>query len=333
MSAVIATTFVQDDPLPLFLLLFLIGLPLWLFSLGGGWRVVDKDTVVIRKDLAGNIQPFYRGSYLYMPIVHTIEAKMPSYPLRHEFPIASIDTRTPGLLQINQIRVRVIYEISDFRTYFDRSADVKERIKDLEDNVKLSRDDPSLWRKVTNEVMYQVIDDAVRDGVWKWAEHVAEDAALQLDVPFEKKPNPEYDPYALSLNREKLAKKIREEVQFLTESWGLCVHSLVFENITIDDGLIRRKTRNKARELENAEHDARKEAIAIRLRGFAEAEVRAETVARVIGVLLNQREKGVALSEQTLYDIVRAAMYSDGEMIWHATMEKGPGPNASVKAA
>jgi hypothetical protein len=330
-SALIATSVTEDNQLLLALAIFVIGLPLWLFSLGGGWRMVEKDTVVIRKSVSGDVKSFHHGSYLYMPIYHTIEAKMPSYLLRHEFPIASIDTRTPGLLQINQITVRVIYEISDFRTYFDRSADVKERIKDLEDNVKLSRDDPALWRKVTNEVMHQVIDDAIRDGVWKWAEYVTENAALLLEVPFEKKPDPEYDPYALSLNREKLARKILDEVQYHTESWGLDVHKLVFENITIDQDLIKRKTRNKDRELEEAEHDAKKAALAIRLKGLAEAEVRAETVARVITALLNHKERGAAFSDQTIYEIVRAAMYSDGQMIWSATMEKGT--NGTVKAA
>jgi hypothetical protein len=326
---VFALSLAEENPLPLFLGFSLISLVLWAFLMGAGFPMVEKDTVVIRKDGFGNLRGFHSGTYLYVPIFHTIEAKMPNYLLRHEFPISSIDTRTPALLQIDQITVRVIHRISDFLTYFERSADVRERIKDLEDNAKMSREDPALWRKITNEVMNEVINDAIRDGVWKWAEYVTENAALFLEVPFEKKPDPEYDPYALSLNREKLATKIHEEVQFITENWGLDVHKLVFEHIVIDPELIKRKTRNKLGEIDEATHQGAKDAIAIRAKGLAEADVRAETVTKIIEALM--KEKSITISDQMLYNIIRAVMYSDGQMIWSATMEKGT--SATVKAA
>jgi hypothetical protein len=186
---------------------------------------------------------------------------------------------------------------------------------------------------VLNEVMHGVIDDSIRDGVWKWAESLAEDADLRLDMPSLPAPlKLEHDPYALSLNRVKLADKVREEVGFRSQRWGLKVHRIVFENIELDPEMVKGKTRNKERELEDATHEAKKAAIAIREKGMAEAEVRAETVAKIIELLMRHQER-LSLSEQMLYNIVRAAMYSDGQMIWGATMEKGTGANASVKAA
>lgn len=328
-SMMLATLLVQENQFPLFLVLFLLGLPFWLLLMGGGWRQVDKDMVVVRKDATGDVRTFRRGSYLFAPILHTIEAKMPSYRLKHEFHVDSIDTLTPGLQQIKKIKVRVVYEIINFRNCFDQSSYVKERIRQIEDFDNLKRDDPAMWRKVLNEVMHGIIDDAIRLGVWRWAEHIAQDPSLAVSVPFPTRPDVEYDPYALSLNRVKLAEKVADEVGYLTDDWGLVVHQLVFENIEIDPELIKRKTRNKTRELEEATHEAQKAAIAIREKGMAEAEVRAATVAKVIEVLVNQ--KSVSLTEQMLYNIVRAAMYSDGQMIWGATMEKGTG--GSVKAA
>lgn len=93
--------------------------------------------------------------------------------------------------------------------------------------------------------------------------------------------------------------------------------------------MIKGKTRDKQRELDEATHEAKKTAIAIREKGLAEAEIRAVTVAKIIDVLMNQ--KGISVTDQVLYNIVRAAMYSDGQMIWNATMDKGA--NSNVKAA
>lgn len=178
--------------------------------------------------------------------------------------------------------------------------------------------------------MRSTIDDSVRDGVWEWAEAVVRNQSLGLEIPFKTKPEPENDPYALSLNRRKLAERILQRVDLAVVDWGLELKDLVFENVEIEGELIKRKTRNKERELEEAEHTARMDAAAIRIRGTAEAEVRAETVRKVIEVLLNQ--KGLTLTNDVLYNVVRAAMYSDGQMIWSSVIDKS-GPVGTAKTA
>jgi hypothetical protein len=333
-SVALALGVAPEHPLPLILAFSLIGLLIWVFWMGGGWRMAEKDAVVIMEDFTRRPSDIRQGTYLFIPIIHTIEAKMPSYPLRHEFSVDSIDTRTPNLQQIKKIKVRLLYEIVDFRACFRRSADMKERIKQLESSEKFKRDDPSLWTRLLNEVMHGVIDDSIREGVWKWAESLAKDSDLKLDMPTLPEPlKVEHDAYALSLNRVKLADKVLEEVRFRSREWGLRVHRIVFENIELDPDMIKGKTRNKDRELEEATHDAKKAAIAIREKGMAEAEVRAATVAKIIELLMSHQER-LSLNDQMLYNIVRAAMYSDGQMIWGATMEKpSASGNASVKAA
>jgi hypothetical protein len=329
-SILLAMIFPEESQFPLFGVFFIIGLLLWVVWMGGGWRMAEKDVVLIVEDFTGHVREVRQGTYLYIPIIHTIEAKMPSYPLRHEFEVDSIDTRTPRLLQIKKINVRVAYEIGNFASCFARSSDVKERIKELEANSRQHRDDPALWTRVLNEVMCEVIDDAIRDGVWKWADAIVTEPGLKLNMPsLSEPPKDEHTPYALSLNRLSLAEKVLEEVKFRAQRWGLQVNRIVFENIVLDPEIVKRSTRSKERELAEATHEAQKTAIAIREKGMAEAEVRAETVSKIIAILVNQ--KGINVTDQMLYTIVRAAMYSDSEMIWRGMMEKGAG--SSVKTA
>lgn len=309
---------------------FITGLVVLFFIFGGGVQRVAKETVVIRKGISGETAAFHGGTYFFMPLIHSIEAVMPDYLLLYEFPVDSIDTRTSWLHQIKQIKVRIAYRVSDAEECFDASANLLDQIKQLEEHEKLERSDPRLWKRVLNHLMRDIIDDAIRDGVWNWAEAVAQDANLCLTIPFNL-PSPivENDPYSLSLNRNKLAEKVVEEVKYKASGWGIKIEGLAFENIEIDKVLIERKNRNKDRELAEATHVAQKEAIAIRLKGEAEAQVRADTIAKVIDVLIQQ--KAITLTDQVIYNIVRAAMYTDGEMIWKGVVEKSA--NGNVKTA
>jgi len=333
-SAIFSFALVDQNQLAFFVALSVVSFLIWIAWTGGGLRRVEKDTVLIIEDAMGNIEDVTQGRYFYIPIFQTIEARMPSYPLMSEFEVSSIDTRTPKIQQIKKIRVRVSYEIVDFLTCYSRSADVKARVKELEAHGKLQRDNLGLWTQVLNEVMNQIIDDSIRDGVWAWADSVLASPHLKLNMPLlPKQPQLEEEPYALSLNRVNLAKKVLEEVRLHSQNSGLKVHHIAFENVELEPDMIKACTRNKQGELDEAKHKALLEAHAIREKGMAEAEVRAETVARVITALLSQKDKGAVFNDQTLYDIVRAAMYSDGQMIWHSTMEKGANGAGSVKAA
>ncbi len=320
---------VEQNQAPLFLLLFLIGLLGWIIWMGGGWRAVDKDTAIVVEDVTRTTQVIDQGSYLYIPIVNTIAAKMPTYPIAHKFEVDAIDTRTPKLLKIQKITVSVNYKITDFMVCYEKSADIKQRIKDLEQLEKLKTDNPTLWIRALSATMEGLVARSIRTAVWNWAMLLAEDSDLKLETPFERSSPVEHDPYALSLNRHKLSEFVKDEVCRRAQEWGLVVRSLSFANIDLAQEIIDKATRDKPGEIEGARHDALKEAVAIREKGLAEAEVRAATVAKVIEVLMNQER--LPLTEQVLYNIVRAAMYSDGQMIWNATMEKTSG--SSVKVA
>ncbi|NTU85147.1 MAG: hypothetical protein HGA45_38275 [Chloroflexales bacterium] len=329
--AFLATTLVQQNQIQLFFLLFLIGLMFWISSLGGGWRRADKDTVVLVEDFTHTVRAYENGNYLYIPIVNTIEAKMPSYPLYHSFEVESIDTLTPKIAKIKKITVSVAYRITDFMVCFDKSDDIKQMIKDLEQSEKLTTDNPTLWIKALNQLMEGVIAEAIRSAVWSWATIVAQNADWQLETPFQRSSDVEHDPYALSLNRNKLSQKVVDEVRRLALKWGLVVKGLSFENVELDQQIIDRATRNKDGEIAEARHLAMKEAEAIRMTGDAEAEVRAKMIARIIEALVS--DSRVPITEQVIYNVVRAAMYSDGKMIWHAPLEKGANGSGSVKAA
>lgn len=350
-SAAFASSQTGQNQVLSFVAVFVLGFPLLMLLLGAGFRRVERNTFVARRDIFNNIETFEQGFYLYIPYFHTVEAMMPNYMLRHEFSVDSIDTRTLGLKQIKSIRVRVVYRLVAknfcswlypalfFRdrqkehAYGTASADegnriesspyafIKRRIKDLGETEKLKPDNPELWIRILSKALEYVLDDMIRDWIWNWQGHVEADAQLQLATSFPNPPPGESDPYAINLNRKALAAQIRVNVDQYTQKWGLRVHDIVFENVTIDDEIIKFRTRNKEREIENARHDAVKEAVAIRERGFAEAEVRATAVAQIITKLVG--DKSIPISDEMLYNIVRAAMYSDGEMIWSGVVEKG----------
>lgn len=328
----------------------MLGFPLLLLLLGAGFRRVERNTFVARRDIFNSVETFEHGFYLYIPYFHTVEAMMPNYMLRHKFSVDSIDTRTLRLRQIKSIRVRVVYRLvaKNFcswlypalffrgrqreQTYGAASTDegnqiesspyafIKRRIKDLDETEKLKPDNPELWIQILNKALEYILDDMIREWIWKWQGQVESDAGLQLVTPFPIPLRIEDDPYAINLNRKALADQIRVDVDRRTQKWGLRVHDIVFENVTIDSDIITFRTRNKDFEIKNAEHEAKKEAIAIREKGLAEAEVRATAVAQIITKLVG--DKSIPISDEMLYNIVRAAMYSDGEMIWTGVVEK-----------
>jgi hypothetical protein len=204
------------------LALFLFGLLAWALAFRAGLEVVDKDCVVIRQDMLGNNRPFRaKETYLFFPGYHSVEATLPNYPIKCEFKIGGIDTRTPGLQRIDEIKVRVIYRIVDPLASFTRGAYFRERIKELETTRRLTRGDASLWKQLMNELVIGVVDDAIRTGVWHWADTLLREPRLNLSVPFPLPPNTSFDPYALSLNRDNLAQDILDEVQYQASQWGV----------------------------------------------------------------------------------------------------------------
>ncbi len=334
-----------------FVAVFVLGFSLLLLFLGAGFRRVERKTFVARRDIFNNIETFEQGFYLYIPYFHTVEAMMPNYMLRHEFSVDSIDTKTLRLRQIKNIRVRVVYRLvarnfcnwlypalffqdrQKKQVYGAASTDegnqiesspyalIKRHMKELDETEKLKPDNPELWIQILSKTMECILDDMIREWIWKWQGHVEFDAQLQLVTPFPIPLKIEDDPYAINLNRKTLADQIRVDVDQRTQKWGLRVLDIVFENITIDNDIVMFRTRSMGFEMKNAEHEAKKEAMAIRERGLAEAEVRAEAVAQIIKKLVE--EKSISISDEMLYNIVRAAMYSDGEMIWSGVVEKG----------
>ncbi|MBX0329326.1 hypothetical protein K2Z83_16770 [Oscillochloris sp. ZM17-4] len=339
-SGALAAAFTEENRLLLSIVIFLSATLLLLLVSIRPQRV-EQGTFVVRKDIFGNIETFDDGVFFYTPYIHTIEAMMPNYPLRYEFSVGEIDTNTPGLKRIQSIKVRVIYRLvaRNFCNWIYPSlfhidqqarrknasphgesdqkqvgpyAFIRRRIKDLHTSEELNPDNPELWARVTAEALEHILDDMIRDWIWDWKQRMGDTP----ETPVEN------DPYALNLNRKEIAGQVRADLDSRTQFWGLRVDDIVFENVVIDEEIIKGKTRNKQREIENAEHDAKKEAIAISTKGIAEAEVRAEAVAQIIARLVG--EKKIEISDEMIYNIVRAAMYSDGKMIWNATMEKGP---------
>lgn len=315
---------------PLAAAIFVALLPVWFVFFGGGMIPVGRDSVVIRRDFLGNIDVIKEGNFLYIPIIHTIEARLPNYPLKHEFTIEAVDTRTKFLNRIKQIKARSHYYIEDYRAFFEASANVIGLIKELEERDKLNREEPGLWKRAISEVIHSNIDDVTRDTIWSWEAHVKRNPHLMANISFPKNLSSEDDPYTLSLNRLKLARQIQSALEKHFESWGIKIEKLVFETIEVDEALLKVQTRSKKGEIEDAEHKGQIAAIGITLKGHAEVDVRAATVAKVLDVLISRREQ-INLTNEVLYNIVRAAMYSDGEMVWQGVVE--PKPNGANNGA
>jgi hypothetical protein len=317
-------------------LLALFGLLLWLISQGAGWRPVQKDTVVIVKDSLDGITAHPKNSYLYIPIVHKLEAVLPTYPITFEFPIEAIDTHTPNLNKITKISVRATCQITNPEMFYRKSRTYIDRIKQMEDDEKLKRTEVALWRKLLEEVANVYLDDTVRDIVWNWkAKYLTRQEVIDdLDHKPEKdgKPNYDGDPYSLSRNRRALGNQVKFEVKHRLEKnqMGFRIDPLVFEQIGIDEDLVKRANADRPKEREKAAHEAAVLAEAIRVTGEAEAAVRAHSLAGLLDVLINKNH--IPYSDPLIADLIRAALYKDGEVSWKRVIEKsenGDGKKAS----
>lgn len=315
-----------------------------------GYQRVEPGTAVIIKGMNNQIWTHLRriqkpggpalvlpkytdneGWYFSIPFFQKILAIMPDYQFTFEFPIKEIDTQTMKLARIDEIEVRVTCRITDHRSFYFDSAALFDRIQQIETQDKLTYTDPLLWKKIVKEAVRLRLDDGVRDVVWRWHEHIARDPSLLMRAAFTLEKPSELDPYDLSVNRGNLARHVLREMQSITQEWGISLVALVFEKIEIDPEMIKRKTRNKANELPDAAHEAGKEAEAIKVKGFAEADVRAKTLGLLLDELISKR--GMKLDDPLISQIVRAALYSDGEMIWKGVLEKSATGDGKAKTA
>ncbi|RRR74958.1 MAG: hypothetical protein EI684_05870 [Candidatus Viridilinea halotolerans] len=319
------------NPWPSFVLLSVLGLLVLMLTLGGGWREVEPGYAIIRRDTTGNFKAFSEGYYLFVPFLHTIEAVMPNYPVRYEDEIERIQTRTFRVGAIEKMRVRVNYHIFNHVTcYTNLVPTMADRIRELEQHERLKRTETRIWLKALDEALHQRVDDSVRDEIWAWSESLEHDDRLTLQTPFPAPAGAEYDPYGLSLNRQKLAQKVRDDINRVVARYGLRVDQIVFELIELNYEFIKARTENRDRDLAKAVHEARIAAAAIREKGFAEAEVRAHNLALLLDELINKR--GLSIQDTLVGEIVRAAFYSDGEMIWQAALQQ-PKSDGPTKAA
>lgn len=318
-------------------ILAMLGLFIWLRSQGAGLRPIDKDTVVIVRDAMDNLIAHTRRSYLFIPIINKVEAILPTYPLTFEFSVDDIDTHTPGLARISKIRVRATCQLTHPEQFFRTSQAYVARIKQMEDQERLKRTETLLWRKLLEEVAHVVVDDTVRDVVWKWKIFLQDqqivDALDYAPTKEDGSPNLEGDPYSLSRNRKPLADLVKAAVRASLErqKLGFQIAPLVFEKIEIDQELVKRATGDRKKEREKATHEAALLADAIRERGAAEAEVRATTLAKLLDVLI--KEYKIPYNDPMVATVVRAVLYSDGEMIWSGVLDRGASGDGNVKAA
>lgn len=314
-----------------FLLLAFLGVTILMLALGAGWREADPGYAVLRKDSAGNLQAFTEGYYLFIPFFHVIKAVMPNYPLRYEGMIENIQTRTFRLARLEKVRMRVNYRIINHSNcYKNLVPTMADHIRELEQHKNLKRTDTELWCRAIDHALHTLLDDSVRDEIWAWAGNLEQDDRLSLQTPFPAPAGAEYDPYGLSLNRVKLAQKVCNDINRVVARYGLRVEHIVFELIEVNNEFLKARTQNKERELASATHVAALEAAAIREKGFAEADVRARNLARLLNELINVR--GLTMKDPLVAEIVRASLYSDGEMIWNGVIEKSTG-SGPTKAA
>jgi hypothetical protein len=321
------------NPLPYFLLITII--IVGVFGLRAYSHVdsqeIDRGYTVIYKDAMGKLHHETGDHYWQIPLVRSIKAIMPNYPIRYEDEIHMIQTRTFRLARLEKVRVRVNYKIiNHINCYSNLGPMMADRIKQLEQSDRLKLDDTRLWLKIIGEALHHRIDDCVRDEIWAWAGNLEQDDRLSLETPFPAPPGAEYDPYGLSLNRVKLAQKVRDEINRVVGRYGLQVDHIVFELIEVNYEFLKMRTQTRDYEISKATHLAALEAVAIREKGFAEAEVRARNLALLLNELINER--GLSIKDALVAEIVRASLYSDGEMIWKGVIEKSAG-SGPTKAA
>lgn len=327
-----------------------VGLLGWLIYIGTGARPVPKDMIVIRKGPGDQIDVFTKGSYPFLPLTHSIAAVLPKYPLRFEFDVDEIDTQTANLGRISKIVVRLDCSLSldlqGIEKFYKNAMSRTDRIKELEESKKLQRTDPTLWKEFIGEVVHELVDDALREVVWRWKVYLDEvkaEALIRaieidkiLDYAVKKDDgswNLDGDPYSLSRNRRLLADKAKAAVKTKLDAgeWALTIDPLVLESIKIDDKIIERATSDRKRERERAVHEAAKQADAIRETGNAEAEVRAKSLAGILDVLINQHD--IPYDDPLIADLIRAALYKDGEITWKRVLEKGADGDGTAKTA
>jgi len=298
------------------------------------WMPREPHVASVRRDLFGALDVIEDRPFWHIPGLFRILARMPAYPLRFEHEVEHIDTRTAWLSPIQRVRVRCTYQVTNALTCYETSVNLYQMIRDLRAGEGLSERDPELWRRVLQVLMSTLLDDRLRDVVWDWPAEMAEHDRRRVEPLLPSKPDarpaPENDPYALSLNRRRLAEQLRHSMHATALDWGIHVREIVLESITIDPELIKRKNRNKDNEVAEAQHQAKIEAVGIQTRGVAEAAVRARIVRRILEELREMGEFS-GLNERTIADIIRAAMYSDGQMIWHGPLERsnGAGPGTA----
>ncbi|MGB9633866.1 MAG: hypothetical protein ACPL8I_11075 [Chloroflexaceae bacterium] len=288
------------------------------------WIPREPHVASVRRDLFGALDMIHDRGFWHVPGLYKTLARMPAYPLLFEHEVENIDTRTAWLNPIQRVRVRCVYQVTDALTCYETSVNLYQVIRDLQTREGLSESDPELWGRVLQVLMSTLLDDRLHDVVWEWpAEMAAHDRRRvePLAPGNPDRPTPENDPYALSLNRRRLAEQLLHRLRGAALDWGIEVREIVLESIAIDPELIKRKTRNRDGEVAEARHQATIEAIGIQTRGVAEAAVRARTVRRILEELRDMGELP-RLDEKTIADIVRAAMYSDGQTIWHGPLER-----------
>lgn len=326
----------REYPFEFGVLLSILGLLIWLVSQGAGWRPVEKNTAVILKDSLNGVAAHPKRPYLFIPIIHKIEARLPIYPVTFEFPVEAIDTHTPGLAKITKIRVRATCQISNPEMFYRKSQIYIDRIKQMEESEKLKRTEIALWRKLLEEVAHVYIDDIVRDVVWKWQIFLAyPDVVRALDYTPEKdgKPALEGDPYSLSRNRKALGDRVKAAIRSELEKdqMGFRVDPLVLEAIEIDPEAIKRATTDPKKEREKAEQELIFQADAIRRRGQAEAEVRTFTLATMLKVLINDLK--VPRTDPLITNLINTAFFIDTDTTRKTVLEKSVAGDAPAKTA
>lgn len=270
---------------------------------------------------------FERNGYM-LPFGHKLVAVLPDYQLNFEFDISDIETQTPRIARIGKIRVRTAYEITHPEAFYRKSSSFYGLIKNIEEATQRPHTDEHLWVEILQAIVKSVVDDTLRDIVWRWQNLRAADPDLMTKLTFESLKNSDDDPYGLSLNRLNLARHAASEItsKLMSEKLGITLRPLVFESIVIDDDMINKKTRSKDRELAEAEHEAQK----VITKGKAEAEIRSITLAKLLNVLINDYK--IPYTDPLVAQVVRAALYSDGELIWNGVIDKGKSTNGATPA-
>lgn len=317
-------------------LTFIFILIVWARMNGGGFpRPGRESTLIIRDPTRGGVVVVTKGFYIVFPLIQKIEAKLPTYAFRFEPTIEGIDTNTPMLARISKIRVRLDCKIKsdEHLCFFEKAASRHDLLDALQHERKLTLTDHGLWKHFISGVIHELVDDSIRDVVWNWHDPQTN------------------DPTSLSKNRLKLAIAVEKRLTNELDKWGLELLSfsapasstspaipsasypekLVLELIEVNPEIVKFKMRDFDRLLKKATEEARLEASSIREKGAAEAEVRATTLAMLLHVLINVYE--FKHTDALIGEVVRAALYSDGTMIWKNALEKSASGDGKAKTA